>query len=410
MITLKKFLSRSLGINIEHYFRGGLLMGVKQAVGVMSGLIVSIYLARLLNPAILGNYEFVLSIVAIISLITLPGLNTSLFQSIAKGFEGDYLKITHYKLRFSLLATSVCFLVGLWYVLQNQNYVIGFGLAAFGITVPLFYGLVTWSNYYLAKENFRLFARYSIYQSLFYAAFFFIFVILFPNNVPLLLIGYGLSIGIPNLFAFVKSIKSIANDRIADDTVQYGKFLTKIGILQTIVGNLDKLIIGYFFGPAELALYAVGINFARKAFEVVKEFLNISSPKISTTNTASFNRYVRIFGLFAIIGLVASLMLPIIISLLYSETYSASAIYAQAYIIFLPFFVINILYKNHVILFLKHKDVLLKESLIFPIVRVILYVPFIHFFGILGLAILAGLQNIVEIFLLYLLIKLDNSK
>ena len=93
---------------------------------------------------------------------------------------------------------------------------------------------------------------------------------LFKNNLLLIIVTYALTLAVFNILWFKRSLRFVENKKEDKETIPYGWFVTKIQVLSLIVGNLDKVLIGIFIGPAQLAVYAIGTNFAKKflSFEI----------------------------------------------------------------------------------------------------------------------------------------------
>ena len=70
---------------------------------------------------VFGEYQFVLSVLAIISILSIPGLNISLIRSVARGYEGDYKKVVKVSFKWSLLGVPVLLMVGSYYYLHQRQ-------------------------------------------------------------------------------------------------------------------------------------------------------------------------------------------------------------------------------------------------------------------------------------------------
>src|SRR3989344_1919293 len=87
-----KLLGIGLGVDADYFMRSGVYGVIQQLVGLMSGLALAYIFGHFLSPAIFGEYNLVLSIVAVLTIVTIPGLNFSLLRSVSAGYDSSLVR------------------------------------------------------------------------------------------------------------------------------------------------------------------------------------------------------------------------------------------------------------------------------------------------------------------------------
>ena len=68
----------------------GLLIGL-QAVQRLLGLVTTYFVVRVLSQDGFGSYQYVLSVIGVVSIFGMPGINNAVMQSVARGYRGTGL-------------------------------------------------------------------------------------------------------------------------------------------------------------------------------------------------------------------------------------------------------------------------------------------------------------------------------
>lgn len=392
-----------IGIDLLYFLRNGFWVTLRQGVGSVMGLLLMIVFARLATQEVFGQYQFILSILAVVSIFSIPGLNTSIIRSAAKGYDGDYPEAVRTSFFWSLLGIPALLVIGGYYFVY-QNYLVGISLMVASVFFPFLYASNTWDYFLQGKGRFDIAAKFSSIQSIINMVGTVGILFFYRNNLVLIIISYLLFSTFFNVYYYLKSIRFIENEKRDKDMVRYGWFLTKINVLGMISGNMDKLLIGIFLGPAQLAVYSVGIIFAKQIQNISKNFLWILVPKQIQQNVVSNWNYIKIFSLSAIVTVVFLFSFRFIIPFFFTSTYVDSVSLSALSMVFYPVFVVSVLYRNQ-LTFNKKEGVLLRESLISPFIMAFFTIIFLPLFGIEGLAFLFGFQYVIGLSVLFVLNK-----
>lgn len=403
----KNFLNKigkKIGFNLSYYFKNSFWIMVRQIVTIITGLTLTIFFARFISKDTFGQYEFILSIFSLISILGMPGIKTAIIGSVARGCDGDYKKSIKTSFLWGLLGTPLLSSIGIYYYINN-NQTLGIVLIFSSVLSPLLYSTDIWDYFLQGKEKFSTSTKYAIISALFNTISIATVIWFYRDNLFLIVFVYLASLIAFNILWSWRSSRYIENQKQEEGTIKYGYFLTKTSILSLIAGNLDSILIAILLSPAQLATYIIGVNFARKIQASFKGMLAVTSPKISRINTVSGKNYLKVFVTSAVLAMMLYLSFPILIPILFSSKYTSSVFLSQIVIVFLPFYVLDILYKNHFLFYLKNKKILFLESFIQPTIKILLMIPLLFFFNIKGLALLMGFQPILNIAILYILGK-----
>lgn len=388
--------------NTDYFLRNSVWVGIRELVTICLGLLTMAIVARVVPKEVYGRYQLILSILATISILSIPGLNTAIIQSVARKFDGSYRKAVRTSFKWSLLGSLIIAATGLYLHFYKQSPV-GIPLAISSFFFSFLYAPNTWESFLQGKAKFKIITKYLTIKNFVCSSFFILTISLFPSNLLVITISFLFINSIVNLLLYKNSLKYIKNVKVDHKTIPYGFFITRISIIGIISTHLDKIIIAIFIGPVELAIYAIGINLIKKITSLLKGFLSIASPIISKKNTLSKKNYSIIF----IISLVASiflyLLIPFFVNILLSNKYADSIPIIKTIVLFLPFFAIGALYKNHFTLFVKNKKILRTESILTPLIRIILVLVLSYKFGLMGLSLAFGLQYPIPIIVLFFL-------
>lgn len=413
-IISKKY-GKRMGFDLPYFIKNGFWVAIRQIIGTMSGLALSIAFARLATQEILGQYQLILSILSVASILSLPGLNTALTQSAARGYDGDYRKVVKISFLWSLLGVPALLLVGGYYYLY-QSHVLGLALMVSSVFFPFFYAPNTWDSFLQGKSRFDISTKYSSIQAIINTIATIGIIFFSRNSLFPILIAYLLSYTFFNGYYYLKSLKYIENEKMSPDTIRYGWFLTKINILGIISENLDRIIVGAFISPSSLAIYYVISFIPLKIKDAAKPFFNIFLPKLSLLEENIIeiikNKKKIIFKflfLIFILSVAYYFLIERVSLLFFGDVYKDYYHYSKYYfVLILLVFPLNILARYAIAV--KNNKAIWFSNTLYPILRIFLSVALIYKYNIAG-AVIAYNANIIIWLLLYVIgLRLYKSK
>jgi len=399
------FLENKIKIDIRYFLKNGSWIFFRQIIVICCNFAVIVIFTRFATQEIYGEYQFILAVFGILSIFSLPGFNAAIVKVAAKGIHGNYKESIHLSFIWCFLAIPVSFLIGC-YFLYLENVTLAVTLMICSILSPFFYGLNSWEFFLQGQSKFSLVAKYSIVQAIVNALATIIVLLIQQNNIILISIVYFFSNSLFNIFYYLKSLKYVNNQKKSNSIIKYGFFLTKINIIGIIAAHIDKICIGLFLSSSQLAIYSIGILFTSKLNEVSKSMLWVTVPKQIKSKILPRIIYVKLFIISTMVMLIGLFFIQLIIPLIFTEKYTSSIFLSIISMIFYPFFIVLIVYKDQII-FNENKIILTKESIITPIVKILLVIILLPVFKIAGLAFIYGFQYLLS---LLILLYLDNKK
>ncbi|MDD4994881.1 MAG: oligosaccharide flippase family protein [Patescibacteria group bacterium] len=398
-IKLIKIAEKFFKTDINYLIKGGFWLTSGQILTSLSSLILAIAFANLLERESYGTYRYILSAIGIISLFTLPGINTSLIRSIANNFSGSYLKAIKTKFKFSLIATIACLIVGIYYF-YCQNNEIAFCFFIIASIIPFNKS----SELYLSVLNGQ--KRFKLYTILYassniIATLSIILTLFFTDSLALILTSYFLSYTILQLI-FSLYVKKYLNNNEADNTVEYGIHLSIMDVIKTIAGHLDRILIFNAMGPLEVAIYSFAVVPHSQAKSFLENIKVLAFPKLSASNEEDIRKFLpkkilKMELIIAILVIIYIFAAPTLFQI-FLPKYMDSVLYSQVYFISLIFFPRTIL-STAMTAKIKKKE-LYSIRILSPILRIILMVVGLKFFQLWGVLV-AGMAANALMMLIY---------
>ena len=318
--------------------RGGFWLTLGQIVSSLSTLALAVAFANLVPPETYGTYKYLLSIAGVFAIFTLPGMNTALARAVAQGHEGLIHSVTRSRVMHSLLG-SVVALAGSGYYFLNENIELSLALLIIAATLPVFDTATGYLSYLLGKRRFDLQTIYHLLAQVVSTGIL-IVTIFFTHNIILILLAYFVPLTLVRGFLYLRIARTISKEEAGVETIKethtYGKHLTAMQILGVISGNIDKILLWKFFGPAQLAVYAFAIAIPEQVKGPLKGMSNIMLPKYAVHASIETSRPPQNFwykfllytALLVIISLVYIAIAPLLFYTLF-PSYTESIFFSQ---------------------------------------------------------------------------------
>lgn len=250
-------ISRIVGLDLAKHFKNGKWIFLKFGVIAIGGWILSLVFARLGTKEVLGQYQYVLSCITVVSLSSLPGLNTAALEAVAHGREAGVIKAVKWSFLFSFLGLTILIGLGLFNIFFRDHLVVGEALIVAGFLVPFYYAFNTWNIYYDGKS---LFKEGSLRMVILYIFLNLSLIggILLNFNALGLVVTYLLVHILLYGYYFFELLKKITNRK--DDHIDF-KFGINSSIQRfvfSLSSNIPPLIISVLFGIEAVAIYYIG--------------------------------------------------------------------------------------------------------------------------------------------------------
>lgn len=342
--------------------------------------------AHWLPQKIYGNYQYILSIVAILSIFSLPGMNAALIRIVARGFDRMLYVIFKEKLRWGLMGSVICLIISGWY-LFHQNFSLGISFLIAAFFLPFFNAFYLSFFFWQGKKRFDIFGKHLFFLN-FLAALVLIPVIFITNNLVIIILAYfGSRSALRGIF-FVFALKKAENQNETEtkEVLSFGKHFTLSQSAEIFGKEIDKIIIWQIMGPIPMAIYA----FAQLPISRIQQIIPVYSlalPKLSQKNIKEiknkiFEKFIKLFFVFIPFAISFILIAPYIYKILF-PAYLESIPYFQALALVL------VLTPTHLLLASLIAEMKKKELSIImwgtPLLKIVLFLILGPLYGIWGI-------------------------
>ena len=385
--------------------KGGFWLTLMQVISYIFSFFIIIAFANLLPKEIYGNYQYILSLVGTLSALSLNGMGMALLITTVRGFEGVLRSAFIISLKYNVVLFIISFIISFYYY-TNNNYMTSISLIVVGILSPLLNSAKLYDYYLTGKKYFRKSAIYSI-LNIIISSILILLTLFLTNNLLIIIIVYFLSNTLMAMIFYLLTLR-LHNEynKIDPITINYAKHLSIINVISIISTYLDKLVIFYFLGPANLAIYYFSIAVPDKIRELILNIRILAIPKfaqrsIKDLKRQMFIKMLKLGSIILIIIVVYIITAPLIYKLFFNE-YIDSLFYSQIFALSLIFSVGII--PNAII----HSRTLHKELYLYNIsiliFNILILIPLIYFYGIIGAIISRILYKIMILLISIILV------
>jgi O-antigen/teichoic acid export membrane protein len=354
--TLVHVLERYLKTDIRYLLKGGAWLTSGSIIGMATGLLLSILYARYLMKDTYGTYRYVLSLISIAGIFSLPGIGTAITRSVARGMDGAFRACAKV-IFFSSTGISVIALVVALYLNIYGNKEAALGVAIAALFVPLVEGLGSWRALLDGKKEFKKKTIWNSATIIFYTLVMSgaVVAIYFLNittaaGVAILVGTYFITHAIPNIVFFFLAQRAVSRHAPPDTTaLPYGIHLSLSGLPATVATYIDSILLFHFLGPASLAVYSFAITVPEQLKRLFTNIADMTFPKLAASSAHTTDpqelqktlpqKLFRASLLTALIVLAYIAIAPLLYTLLfprYIESIAFSQVFAISLILF-PF-------------------------------------------------------------------------
>jgi len=313
-------LSKRTGLDLNYYFRGGGLLFLDFGLLTLLSLLTTYCFTNYSTKDIYGSYSYIQSIVGIVMLFSLPGMANAILRSASRGYDGALFVGVRLRLKFSLIGSVVLLLASGVFHLRGQ------GDIALGTLVAsaLFPALFSFTDFRSYLQGRQLFGRYALYGFLntFISTAATVAAILLLDHYVLILSANLIARGLSNLLLLAATRPITRNREVDEGFVGFGRNLSLLAILGSVVYYIDHLVVGTYFSMAALAAYKLAFVLS-EPIRTLGVFINkLTFPRMARTRgRKTFLHFRRrlplvILGLIPV-GIVAELVVPLVVTWLF---------------------------------------------------------------------------------------------
>ncbi len=400
-----KFINRGtkfLGLDLEYFVHGGFWKTIGTAITNVLAALLMIAFANLLPKETYGLYRYILSLIGILTMFSLTGMNAAVTQAVAAGNEGALKSSVKYQFKWSFIMTLASWMLAAYYLWQ-QNTDISIALFILGFITPFTYAFNTYGAYLEGKKDFKRKNIFLIYSSIIYVAGM-LPAIYFGKKMLWLIAAYAITSFLSNLFFYIKTLKIYNPPKNkSSEAITYGRHLSYLNFIGPILGQADNIILAHFWGVGQLAVYSLARVIPDKVGPFIKQIMGVGLPKVAPKDTEDikkvfYKRIIQAAALGALLTIGYIIFSPFVFKYLLPK-YLESILYSQILAINFIFAAI-IGYIGTVVLAKKlaTKPAFITSGIVINIVKVGMYIIFGIWGGLWGLILAQIIYYVLSVF------------
>jgi O-antigen/teichoic acid export membrane protein len=369
--------------------KGGFWITFEKIIFNAIGAVSFIAFANLLSRESYGIYQYILSMAAMFSIFSLPGIDTAVTFSVAAGREGSYFDAFKNKIKFGLTAGLISLSFSAYYF-WHGNSILGLGFAIAGIFLPIIESLYLYNAFLLGKKQFKYYSSNNITEKIICSGFIIIALFL-TKNIPLLIFVFYAPRLLIRIYFIIKYWRLFTPNAEKDPAViRFGKHLTLMNVLGIVASQIDDILIFQWLGAVPAAIYAFAITPIQKMQDFLLGNINsLAMPKAGEKSEVDLKRIIP-----KKVATLTLLIIPVIVIYILSAPfifkillpkYLSAVIYTQLLslsLLFLP----KTLFSLALTAKAKKKELYIANTVI-PAVKITLFLTLLPFFGIWGMVI-----------------------
>ena len=238
--SMLESLSKRLNMDLRFYLRGTFWLGLSNVVMALFSLFVTWALTVTLSKNDFGLYNFVLSLLGILSVLVLTEAKTTLVLASSKGRDGSYDYLIGKRLLYSLIGSVIMAGITLYfYFIKGYYWEIFLILILF---FPLMNAFSLETSFLNGKERYRDVFNYTLWRKIF--VWLPIVIIAFATkNLIFIMLAYFITTSGFDLWAYYATRKLAKNRLIEGGILKYTFELSMLSVISIVALYIDKIIL-----------------------------------------------------------------------------------------------------------------------------------------------------------------------
>ena len=385
------------------FFIGGKL------IGALASFAVILVLGHFVPREITGTYSYVMAVLSIVSIATLPGMNQALVRSIARGNDGSLFSIARKRVFWGIVGSVIAFGIGVYfYTVHNHGLGIVFMIAS--PFVPLTDTFSDLAVYYWQGK--KRFDKSSFVFSAYYVGIALITIPLFivTKKLPVLVVGVLIAQALSGFIVYSITKRHVTGTS-DHESEKLGFHLTLMQGFKIFANSFDKIIVFSLFGPIMTAVY----TFAATPISKIWQLIPIGPLSLAELSNREFNQSTKnavikntlvLFLITIPVAAILVLLAPFLYRILFPH-YLDSVVLFRIFAIGVAFAPLAFI-KSALTAF-KKTSLLYKNEFIVPVVKLVLMIVLGITTGLTGVVIGVTLGTVFEFIFIMSLFLMTNT-
>lgn len=384
---------RRLGIDGRYFARSGFWSVASEVVQAAMGLVLAAAFTRWSTPQVFGQFQLLMSLLAVGAAVSIKGLETVVVRDAAAGRDGVLMSAVALRWRWSLLSMPIFLGVAAYYRWRGEA-PLAAGLLVAAVVAPAYYTVQLWQSFLKGKRRFDFFSQLISGRAVAVLLAMLLLLRVAPQEPVVLFFVYaGLHAISGAAFLWVVR-RRIVSSEVSADWRSYSYFLSATGLVKLIAAHVDKILVGTLYSPQVLAVYSIALILPNGVLLLLKGLFETTIPKLAMQATLPFRQLLLSVGIGAVAAAVTVAAILGFTVPLFGPAYASAiplALIATAAVLLQP--LVQLLY-NFAQVRGRRRAVLLASTGT-PLTKFVLLAVFAPLFREVGVAVVYGLMSVV---------------
>jgi O-antigen/teichoic acid export membrane protein len=250
-------------------------------VASLDGFFLNILLVRFLTLTDLGNYKIFFSVVNILIIFSINGLNASVTKAVAKNYKAFFIKATKLSTLTSLFASLVMIILAFTYYGNSD---IKYVLIYSSLFIPVYFGFNIWESYLYGVKQFKTILLFNaIVAAVRFGAC--SLILFYYKNYLYTVIVYLFIVSAFNIIFYFWIYKKIKHEKIEKEDekalIKHGFRLTGASTVSVIASNIERIILDAASNAATVGIYSIISIFPTFIKNGLKNIVNVPTVKLA---------------------------------------------------------------------------------------------------------------------------------
>jgi O-antigen/teichoic acid export membrane protein len=324
-----------LKLDVAYLIKGGLWTSLSFLIGTLASLVMMIAFGNLLPRETYGTYNYLLSLGASLSFLTLSGVGTGVMRAVARGHENVVPVALRLQLRYNLIAVATVLTAAAYYGYKGND-LFAYSLVFLAVAYPISEAFHLHVNVLTGRKRFDTLTKISSVITL-ASTLATLTTLLLTKNVLTLIAVYSLISILPNLIVYSFITRDIPKMPPEEEQVREMRrtafHITGAGLIGAAAQYIDKIVLFQVAGPAALAIYTFAGAGPERLKGLVKSWVSIAAPQLAQRSLGEIRRVVyRRIGFAMLVGMalfLCYLFIAPILFKLFLPRYLDAILYSQ---------------------------------------------------------------------------------
>lgn len=396
-------------LDIRYFLKGGFYQFSTYGVLTVLGFIISVLMARFWDKSVFGRWQFIVGLVNTLLIFSLTGMSSAVAVAVARKEDRSLVVGVKARFKYGLLASLVLIILSSYFFIKNDRE-LSYVLFCLSFIFPFYSSFDSIIAFFNAREEFGKSTRVQLVSKLLVSIIIILFLFFYNDFVAIVVSNY-LILGLVYVYYYVKVLPDI-NKKEDPNTFNFGLKLSLNQLIPSLTAYADKILIPLFLTSEHLANYIIALSIPDLFNAGVKYLHPLIFPKVINLDVDDFigilkKKFFQIF-LMPVMVFIIAIIMSFFIPYIFGEKYYEVVVYSIIMSSSIVFSIFYSLVYNFLIAKKMVREIFMLQTS-YSIIRFLLLVILIPFFGLMGASLVYTLSIPIQALLGFYMIKRCNK-